>query len=172
MGTCLGAASSSVGVFAHKDSDLVQQEEDPVPLQVENSVNSGTNRRRRKHSNEEDVAADRSDLDDSDFDPKEMVDSDYEIDSGDDDLFEDNVDNSEDEEVKIPKGQGMEKAKVRALEAKQKLKAMMEQPNWEECIEEDVEEEGLWAPHDENSSSLPPPRYKIFTEEEIGRAHV
>jgi hypothetical protein len=74
-----------------------------------------------------------------------MVDSDYEIDAGDDDLFEDNVDNSEDEDMKIPKGQGMEKANVRALEAKQKLKSMMEQPNWEECKEEDVDEEGLWA---------------------------
>jgi hypothetical protein len=44
---------------------------------------------------------------------------------------------------------------------------MMEQPNWEECKEEDVDDEGLWAPHDENSSSLPPPRYKTFTEEDM-----
>jgi hypothetical protein len=55
---------------------------------------------------------------DSDFEPKEIVDSELKISDGDDGIFEDNVDDSYDEEVMIPKGQGKGKEKSNMLEPK------------------------------------------------------
>jgi hypothetical protein len=69
-------------------------------------------------------------------------------------LFEDNVDNSDDE-VKIPKGQGKEKAKAVKLQARDVI-----------CKEEEDEEHDLWAPEEDNSDMLPP-RFKIFRAEDM-----
>jgi hypothetical protein len=69
-------------------------------------------------------------------------------------MFEDNVDDSDDEEVKIPKGPGKEKAKANMLEPKVTI------------CKEDCEEEDLWEPIDENSDKLPP-RFKTFREEDM-----
>jgi hypothetical protein len=69
---------------------------------------------------------------DSDYDPKDIVDLEFEICDGDDDFFEDNVDSSDDE-VKIPKGHGKEKAKALKLQGRDII-----------CKEEEDEEHDLW----------------------------
>jgi hypothetical protein len=100
------------------------------------------------------VGNEDEDQEDSDFDPKEIVDSDLDVSDGDDDLFEDNVDNSEDEEVKIPKGQGNEKAKAKMLKEAERT-----------CKEEDVEQDSFWGPVTDLEGM--PPRFKTFRPEDM-----
>jgi hypothetical protein len=69
-------------------------------------------------------------------------------------MFEDNVDDSDNDEVKITKGQGKEKAKANMLEPKVMI------------CKEDYEEEDLWEPIDENSDKLPP-RFKTSREKDM-----
>ena len=72
----------------------------------------------------------------------------------DDDLFEDNIDNTDDEDVKIPKGQGKEKAKANMLREAAKI-----------CKEEDFEGEDLWEPNSDTESV--PYRFKTFRQEDL-----
>jgi hypothetical protein len=120
------------------------------------SVNDRTRKRKNLASvtemDEVDVGSDSDCSEDSDFDPKDIVDSEFDISDADDDLFEDNVDNSDDE-VKIPKGQGKEKAKAEKLQAR-------------DVKEEEDEEQDLWAPEEDNSDKLPP-RFKTFRAEDM-----
>jgi hypothetical protein len=133
----------------------------PVPLQVisplrDSNVATRTRKRRLVAVEDDEEAEIEDDADqDSDFDPNGIVDSELDVSDGDDDLFEDNVDNSEDEEVKVPKGQGREKAKAEKIEEAKKMAFK----------EEDSEDDELWGP-DTDIDAIHT-RFKMFREEDL-----
>jgi hypothetical protein len=144
------------------DEDAHVSEEVLVTMKNNQETTDSVTDRSRKRKNlasvterdEGDVGNDTDDDEDLDFDPKDIVDSEFDISDADDDLFEDNVDNWDDE-VKIPKGHGKEKAKAVKLQARDVI-----------CKEEEDEEHDLWAPEEDNSDMLPP-RFKTFRAEDM-----
>ncbi|KAM0835604.1 hypothetical protein ACQ4PT_062835 [Festuca glaucescens] len=151
-------------VVGSQNSDL-----EPVPLQVISPLqvtnvadNAAARTRKRRLAAVEkgpifhlDEAETEDDEQDSDFDPTDIVDSELDVSDGDDDLFEDNVENSEDEEVKLPKGQGREKAKAEKI---QEAKEMA-------FKEEDSEDDQLWGP-DTDIDAIHT-RFKMFRQENL-----
>ncbi|KAK1616468.1 hypothetical protein QYE76_021985 [Lolium multiflorum] len=133
----------------------------PVPFQVisplqDSNVAAKTRKRRLVAVEDDEQAETEDDADqDSDFDPSGIVDSELDVSDGDDDLFEDNVDNSEDEEVKVPKGQGREKGKAEKIQEAKKMAFK----------EEDSEDDELWGP-DTDIDAIHT-RFKMFREEDL-----
>jgi hypothetical protein len=136
-----------VNMLSRQDSQYVEEvahvsEEVLVTRHNKHETEDSVNERSRKRKNfarisvteMDEVDADKAsdDEQDSDYDPKDIVDSEFEICDGDDDFFKDNVD-SLDDEVKIPKGQGKEKAKALKLQGRDII-----------CKEEEDEEHDLW----------------------------
>jgi hypothetical protein len=143
----------------HGSEERVHQLEVIDSQQMSNVTDSSVDRARKRKNAECESAAELhgnedDDQEDSDYDPKEIVDSDLDVSDGDDDLFEDNVDNSEDEEVKIPKGQGKEKPKAKMLQEVEKI-----------CKQEDVEVDEIWGPVIDVDGM--PPRFKIFRQQDM-----
>ncbi|KAM0877966.1 hypothetical protein ACQ4PT_035157 [Festuca glaucescens] len=151
-------------VVGSQNSDL-----EPVPLQVISPLqvtnvadNAAARTRKRRLAAVEkspifhlDEAETEDDEQDSDFDPTDIIDSELDVSVGDDDLFEDNVENSKNEEVKVPKGQGREKAKAEKI---QEAKEMA-------FKEEDSEDDQLWGP-DTDIDAIHT-RFKMFRQEDL-----
>ncbi|KAM0913552.1 hypothetical protein ACQ4PT_012082 [Festuca glaucescens] len=91
---------------------------------------------------------------DSDYDPGDILDSEYDINEGDDDLYEDNVD-GEDEDVTVEK-RSFDKEKGGSSTEKGKEKI---------CKEEDSEGEDLWAPDSDEETR--PARLNTFREQDL-----
>jgi hypothetical protein len=146
-------------VFAKHGSEERAHQLQVIDSQQMSNVTDSCVDRARKRKNAECESASElhgsedDDQEDSDYDPKEIVDSDLDVSDGDDDLSEDNVDNSEDEEVKILKGQGKEKAKAKMLQEVEKI--------WKQ----DVEEDEIWGPATDVEGMLP--RFKIFRQQDM-----
>ena len=143
----------------HEESTIEpeQHESDRVFVDASgvDAENNGVEReedrdRRAKRGRKEVLSASESDSDDSDFDPADMFDSDFEISDGDDDLYVDNVDEDEPVQTK-DKVQGGQV--TRGSEAKD-----------EAMSDYESEGEDLWAPDSDDETQT---KFRAFRKEDL-----
>ncbi|KAM0913678.1 hypothetical protein ACQ4PT_012023 [Festuca glaucescens] len=150
-----------------KPIQVVNAGDDPVAEEAnEHAIHpvGGTVRQRKRarkeeayvHEVDESDEEDEADSvdEDSDYDPGDILDSEYDINEGDDDLYEDNVD-GEDEDVTVEK-RSFDKEKGGSSTEKGKEKI---------CKEEDSEGEDLWAPDSDEETR--PARLNTFREQDL-----
>ena len=139
----------------NEDAEQVEQEKDTDQHAVDEDAEAHQLRRTRakKRCFEGNVGID-SDSDDSDFDPGDMVDSDFEISDDGDDLYADNVD--EDEPVRRK-----EKVKQKTTA---KDKGVVGEGKEENMSDYESEGEDLWAPDSDDEMQT---KFRAFRKEDL-----
>ncbi|KAM0920132.1 hypothetical protein ACQ4PT_007773 [Festuca glaucescens] len=141
---------SCVHAAAEEDVHAAGEEDVHVPLQVVLPDNVpgdqciGARTRQRKRDRSQTVPL-----------QEDIVDSDYDMNEGDDDLFEDNVVDADQEE------RHEEKSTKKSVKVKEKAAPKFEGKG-KACKEENSEEEDLWGPESDDDTA--PLRFKTFRE--------
>ena len=136
------------------ESDRVYVDSSGVDAEINGVEREEDRDRRAKRGRKEVLSASESDSDDSDFDPGDMVDSDFEISDDDDDLYADNVD--EDEPV-----QRKEKVKQKTTA---KDKGVVGEGKEENMSDYESEGEDLWAPDSDDEMQT---KFRAFRKEDL-----